>query len=93
MESMRVKPVGTGNLDKLEFVPDDPLRSGTLQPSSMKTHRILRIVMTPGMTISQIVVLSVFSSGQCSRRQRVANKSSTHAKPLVDISVKTGVCG
>ena len=31
MESMRVKPAGTRDLDKLELASDDPLRAGSAQ--------------------------------------------------------------
>jgi len=64
MESMRVKPVGTGNFDKLKSVPDDPLRLGGPQSPSMETHRERRMAMTSDMTISRIVALRLFSSRQ-----------------------------
>jgi GNAT superfamily N-acetyltransferase len=56
MESMRVKPAGTGNLDKLESVCDS-WRLGTPQPSPRQTLRRRRMTKTPDRTITRIVAL------------------------------------
>jgi len=58
MESMRVKPVGTEVLDKLECALDDPLRPVPAQrPPSQETRHRPRTTMTPDMMITRISAL------------------------------------
>jgi hypothetical protein len=69
IESMRVKPVGRENLDKLESAPDDPPRTGSAQQrvsqqassrqaGKQQETRRGRTTTTPDIMITQIVALS-----------------------------------